>query len=206
MFGTKCPNCRSKLSKKFSFCPRCGTNIMKKTEQEDYGLLGLDDRIEPMNLNVMPFNLNKIFNGLIKQLSQELREDDKEILNPKLNISISSLNGGNPEIKIIRNGQKNNPEVKIQNSSISEEKAKKFSKLPRIDAETKVRRLSNKLIYEISVPGIEDKSDIFINKLENSIEIKAFSKDKVYLKTIPVNMPILNYNLEDGKLILELKS
>ena len=46
--------------------------------------------------------------------------------------------------------------------------------------------------------------DVIINKLENSIEIKAFTKEKVYVKLLPVNLPVLNYKLKDGKLILEL--
>ena len=50
------------------------------------------------------------------------------------------------------------------------------------------------------------KKYISIVKLENSIEIKAVSKKKAYIKLIPINMPITNYQLEKGKLILELEA
>ncbi len=40
-------------------------------------------------------------------------------------------------------------------------------------------------------------------KLENSIEIKAITKDKAYFKIIPLNLPIINYNILKEKLILE---
>ena len=40
--------------------------------------------------------------------------------------------------------------------------------------------MGNKVIYNLEVPGVNDIDDIFINKLESSIEIKAISDDKVY--------------------------
>lgn len=83
-------------------------------------------------------------------------------------------------------------------------KLEKFSKLPKQEPETNVRRLSDKIIYEILVPGIKDKRNIIINKLQNSIEIKAFTKDKAYFKLIPLSLPIKRHYLENEKLILEL--
>lgn len=87
---------------------------------------------------------------------------------------------------------------------IDEEKAKQLAKLPRQEAESKVRRLSGKVIYEIELPGVENKDDVIVNELENSIEIKAFAKDKAYFKFLPVALPLLRYALKKGKLILEL--
>ena len=54
--------------------------------------------------------------------------------------------------------------------------------------------------------GVVDVEDVLINQLENSIEIKALSKDKVYSKTLNINLPILSYELEKGNLILELQA
>ncbi|MCL6500673.1 MAG: zinc ribbon domain-containing protein [Candidatus Pacearchaeota archaeon] len=88
---------------------------------------------------------------------------------------------------------------------LTKEEAKKLAKLPRQEPETSVRRLTDKIIYEIALPGVKDEKDVYINKLENSIEIKAFAKDKAYFKLIPLALPIKHYRLEDEKLILELK-
>ena len=41
-------------------------------------------------------------------------------------------------------------------------------------------------------------------KLENSIEIKALAKNKAYVKRIPINLPIINYDFSKEKLVLEL--
>jgi len=87
---------------------------------------------------------------------------------------------------------------------ISEEKARKLAKLPKEEALAKVRRLSNKVVYELDLPEVKSLEDITINQLENSIEIKAFAKDKVFHKIIPISLPITNYNLSKGKLVLEL--
>lgn len=89
-------------------------------------------------------------------------------------------------------------------SKLSKSKAEKFSKLPKSEPETKVRRLTDKIVYEINLPGVKTIKDVIINKLENSIEIKAFSKDKAYFKLIPISLPLKKYRLEQEKLILEL--
>ena len=81
-----------------------------------------------------------------------------------------------------------------------------MGKLPRETPTANVRRLGDLVIYEINIPGVKSLKDISISQLENSIEIKAIAKDKAYLKLLPVSLPILNYNLEKDKLILELEA
>jgi len=135
-----------------------------------------------------------------------------------ISISISTESGKKPSIKVKSFGnapefnemereiRQDMPGKKIEKiAEISEEKARKISKLPREEAETKVRRLSNKIFYEISIPGVKSMKDVIINRLENSIEIKAFSKDKVFFKLFPISLPIIRHRLKDEKLILELK-
>ena len=63
------------------------------------------------------------------------------------------------------------------------------------------------LTFTIKNTGASEATidDVFINQLENSIEIKALSKDKVYSKILNVNLPILRYRLSNGNLILELQ-
>ena len=83
---------------------------------------------------------------------------------------------------------------------------RKFLTEIKKEPKTNVKRLSNTVIYEINMPGVKSLDDISIVKLENSIEIKAVAKDKAYFKLIPVNLAILDYELERGKLILELEA
>jgi len=116
--------------------------------------------------------------------------------------------GNLPEFKEMEQGirgeAREERKFKIENPRISEEKAKELAKLPRQEAESKVRRLSGKVIYEIELPDVKSEKDIIVQQLENSIEVKAFSKDKAYFKFLPVSLPLQKYKLEEGKLILEL--
>ena len=101
-----------------------------------------------------------------------------------------------------------NKESKENKDSIigkmTKSKAAKFAKLPKAEPHTKVRRLTDRIVYEIDLPGIKSIKDIILRKLENSIEIKAYAKDKAYFKLIPISLPIRRYKVENEKLILEL--
>lgn len=101
--------------------------------------------------------------------------------------------------------QKNRKKIKFPISRISEKEMAKISKLPKQEPETSVRRLTDKIVYEISLPGVKNKKNVFINKLQNSIEIRAFSDKHAYFKLIPVSLSIKNWFVEKEKLILELK-
>lgn len=80
---------------------------------------------------------------------------------------------------------------------------KKFSQLPRKEPKTSIRRLSDRIVYDIEMPEIKSKDNISIIPLENSIEIKAIGKSKTYYKVINIGFPLLDYSLSKGKLILE---
>lgn len=229
MFNKKCPRCNRKKEKDFDFCPYCGLDFRQSNrakKEQDFGLLGSDDfdNFQAMpNMNIkMPFGMDGMFNSLLKEVDKQFREMDKEmskertdmekVKKPNMNsisISISTASGKKPEIRVSTSGPgfetSQFKEADIKNE-LSDEKAKALAKLPKKEAEASVRRLSNKIIYELSLPGVSNIKDIIINKLENSVEIKAFSKDKAYFKLIPINLPILDYKLKDSKLVLEFKS
>lgn len=229
-----CGRCGKKIEKEFSYCPHCGYPIGKEREEKDYGFLGKKDfdNFNLLNNEIkLPLGFNMIFNKLVKEMDKQFRELDKELGKEKIEkmpkenllksggISINISSGeGSPVIKVksfgnlpefkkfekqIMPGGENYKREKI-NNSMNEEKAKELAKLPRQEAESKVRRLSGKVIYEIELPGVKNTKDVIVNQLENSIEIKAFAKDKAYFKFLPVSLPILKYKLEEGKLILEL--
>ena len=56
------------------------------------------------------------------------------------------------------------------------------------------------------MPGVKSIKDLSIVKLENSIEIKAIAGKKAYVKLIPINLPVSDYNFSNGKLVLELEA
>ncbi len=229
----KCKKCGEKINNQFDYCPYCGNPLKNSDErQEEWGMLGKNDLNpfeEAFNEIRLPTGLNMIFNSLMKNLEKEFRNIDREmgretneaknIQDPRIRksgISISISTSGNtpPEIRVNQFG----PDIKLKKierqinekpaiqKSFNEEKIKKFSKLPREEPSTNVRRLSNKIVYEINLPGVKSIEDISIIKLENSIEIKAVTKDKAYFKLLPIKLPIIDYKVSNGKLILELSA
>jgi HSP20 family molecular chaperone IbpA len=225
MFGKRvCGNCKEKVSDRYSYCPYCGYMFGKK--KGDYGMLGASDEASEMNEVDSMFGglggnmLNRMFSNAMKMLEKEFeREFRGQNLQgvPKTNFEII-INGKRIDPNQIKFAQKILPgpdamnsrseagpkTVKKKTPEMSVSSLKKMSKLPKKEPATSIRRLSNKVIYEIEIPGVNSIEDLSITKLENSIEIKALAKDRAYSKRIPLNLPILNYELSDGKLILEL--
>jgi len=217
MFKKICSRCGKKIKKGFDFCPHCGYDLRTEREQKNYGLLGKEDNLDfdnfiPNSLFNMP--MEKLFKGTMKILEKQMRklsEEQKETTNQfktpnfQLFINGKKVNLSNTMQPKIKQKTHRKKEIKIIPQEISKKRIKEISKLPKKEAETKVRRLSDKIVYEIKMPGVKSKKDIIINKLENSIEIKGFSKTTLFFKIIPMNLPILDYSLKKDALVLELK-
>jgi hypothetical protein len=150
----------------------------------------------------------------------EMNFDEKKVQKMPmqgLSISISSANNGQPVIKVRSLGDKTPIELKAMQTAkpgkqvrqialpqkqFSEEESEKLSKLPKEEPKTSIRRLTDKIVYEIEIPGVK-KENVIISKLQNSIEIKAFAKDKAFFKLIPISLPIIKSQIKEGKLVLE---
>ncbi|MFA4960159.1 MAG: hypothetical protein WC548_00685 [Candidatus Pacearchaeota archaeon] len=203
MFERKCPSCANKIEKKFNFCPYCGESFKRVQEEKKYGLLGKDDStdlVRTRNEAKFPIGMGKVLDSLMKQLERQMNEINKSGENgiPRgFKIKIST---GAPQAKQIVQAKK--PK---RINYFSEEQMMERIKLPKFEAESKVRRLSDKIIYELSVPGVKSQKEIIITELATGLEIKAYSDDKCYIKFIPVNADMIQYYLENDKLFVELK-
>ena len=213
----KCKKCGKKIGENYNFCQYCGSKINFEDDENYFGMLGKDDSIPTENAIKLPAGLNSIFNSLMKNLGKEFEEQlkgnfteekTKKMKKDGISISISTFGNGQPKISVNSLGNKKieseEPNKKLTKNNFTSEKIKQFSKLKREEPKTNIRRLSNKVIYEIEMPGVKSMDDVSIIKLENSIEIKAIGKEKSYAKLIPINLPIKNYDLSEGKLTLEL--
>jgi hypothetical protein len=201
----KCESCEKSVDKKFSFCPYCGESLLSDEDLEDYGMLGKDDSEELSPLASMGFTdkiLNSLMNNVMKSIDKQMKE--------------SMRLDGKPEIRTLPNGiairvgnvplnfQNKAPEKKSPNlPKITDEQIERISKLPRAEAKTHAKRLANKLIYELTTPGVKDIKDVLVSKLESGYEIKAIGEKKVYVNSIPVNLPLKQITLEKNKLLAE---
>lgn len=212
MFSKRCSKCESKVKNEHKFCPSCGLDLSGKYEEEDYGMLGRDDNTFEDQMSFSDNFMEKMFNSAMKVLEKQMKnlgsemndqnkqKKGKKQNNPGLNVQFF-VNG---ERVFNENEMQEQQPVKITNN-ISKEKLKRFMNLPREEPASKIKRLADKVIYELVVPGVDSIEDVLINQLESSIEVKALSKDKVYSKNLNVNLPILRYHLVEDNLIIEMQ-
>ncbi len=233
MFSKKtCKRCGRKASKDSSFCSHCGAPLKKdpREENEDFGMLGRNDSFNEMEsfsnsifneMGGMNFGfMNKMIANTMKMIEKEMQ---KEAQRPKSQQNAQNMgNFPGTKIRLMINGKEidlnnnlpknpQNPERKekktnpIKFMSFSEDKARKFSKLPKKEPKTELKRIADKITYEIMIPGVKSIEEVSITPLESSIEVKAISNDRAYSKSIPISLPIKGYNLSEGVLILEFK-
>ncbi len=214
MFGKKCNNCDEKITGKFNFCPSCG-NSTKNSGKNDLGMLGENDFEETQNQMGETFierlggkMMGKMFENAMKMLENEMSKEMNRQNNPnaqnlpknnfQLFVNGKKINVGNMQPKKEKKVVEENP-IELPNEPL-----RGYLKFPKKEPKTNVRRLSDKVIYEVSMPGIKSEKDISIVNLENSIEIKGVGKEVSYQKILPISLPITGYNLSRGKLVLEL--
>lgn len=204
----KCRNCGEKLKDDWKFCPHCGESATKKSRRvDDFDGISEDMTKEFERMNKMlPFGF-KVRGFKIKP----------EVKGGVINIVVHGGGGMEPrmEIRTSDDYKKFEPRIKRKvgvgpaAGDMEEERIgkKKIRKLPKVteEPETNIQVIGNKHIIEIKLPGV-DEDDIEIKRLENSIELKAFSGSKAYFKLIPVpSNASVNENFKNGVLKLEIE-
>jgi hypothetical protein len=198
--------------------------LLGKKDSKEFDLF--DDEL-PFGFRILkPLmnELNKQMSALDKEMKGEMQDikkiDNENNIrrtgNPTTSFSIYVSAPGQKPIKINRvitnEGRVVEPNLAKQNLAKQEnlilpkvgknilEKSKRFIKL---EPETLVRRLSDKVIYELKVPGIKSPQNIDITKIEEGYEIKAFSNKEVFIKKLVLGLPLVNYSVENENLVLD---
>jgi HSP20 family molecular chaperone IbpA len=202
MARKKCPSCNEKISKKFEFCPYCGVDQgsgLRDQSPEDFGMLGKNDSAHRIEDELkLPFGMNKIMNSLVKQLEKHLGSMDIEEGKMPKGIQIRVARGPGQMRQSIKKPDNILPIV-------SREESDRRVGLPRIEVESKVRRLGDSVIYEIETPGVKKKDDVVLTELATGLEVKAYSKDKCYVKFIPLKVEVVRYSVEKEKVFVEIR-
>lgn len=209
MLRKRCGNCSEKISKSHKFCEHCGAS---QQNPEEWGMLGQEDTQD--NFQNMLGGLgsgifNKMLGSAMKMLEKEMQKEmsRENQQPPKVNSNIRlMINGKEINFKEKSSEKQNEKKLERISNRFSSKNLERFSKLPKKEPKTNILRLSDKVIYEIDVPKVKSLEDVSIVNLENSIEVKAVTKNEAYQKIIPVGLAVKNYQLQKGKLILELDS
>jgi HSP20 family molecular chaperone IbpA len=197
----KCPNCNKKVKDSYNFCPNCGFPI--KENEKKYGMLGKKEN-EKNDFSTKIFGgigggiMNKMLGNAIKMLEKEMENID-DLPNGKIKLMINGK-----EITPKRNKNEIKKNTKFLPIDFSKENLKKWKNLPKEEPKSNIKRIDNKINYEIEIPEVKSIQDISIIKLENSLEVKAIGEKKAYIKRIPINLPLKKYSLLKGLLILEI--
>ena len=196
-----CPSCEVAIESKFSFCPHCGEDLVDPEEEmQTYGMLGRADAA-PARAHQKPgFGeevaeqlIGTLMNSMVRSLTAQFKE------------------GNNSQVKRLPNGiqiqmgpgAKRQSPAKQQQKTITEHQVKKMASLPRTEAKANIRRLSDKIVYELAALGITSPDDVFFSKTESGYEVKAIGKTKVYVNNLPINLPLRGYAIHDKGLSVE---
>jgi len=225
----KCSKCNKNIEKKFDFCPYCANPLY---DAGDYGLLGINDEMNKVHNSLgnsfagegmfgSSF-FQKLIGGAMKAIEKEIQEIDRQEQqikkNPKANSNFQLYINGKPiplpanlsgiQIEEIPAGNIPQQSKTRTNSppKVSDETLKNSAKLPRKEPKTKLTRFKEKVVYELDIPGLNSLDKVLVNRLENSIEIKAFTEKAVYIKTFPIKLQLTQYSIKEDKLFLEFKA
>ncbi|MFH1291238.1 MAG: zinc ribbon domain-containing protein [archaeon] len=201
MFEKKCSACAKSIKKDFNYCPYCGVSLKVGAKKDNFGMLGRRDSIEGIQPELkLPFGMGNIVNSLVKQLENEMNGQVSSDGSKGFKIKIAM--GQPPMRRVVQKEQKNIEEI----PKVSEKEIERRARLPTVEVESRIRRLADRIIYEIEAPGVQTKKDIVVVKLASGLEIKGYSKDKCYVKSIPLTVELIEYYVENGKIFVELKA
>lgn len=211
MFNRKeCSHCGKKIKESYDFCPFCGNKSNEK--KQDLGMLGQNDYsegFEGMTQNIFGgFGggiLNKMLNQTMKMLEKEMQKEiNAQQKHPKTNMQLF-INGKKIDLSAVQPQKMPVKKEKQKTKSIhfSEKNQEKFASLKQKEPATLIKRLEDNVLYEVDLPKVKSIKDISIIKLENSVEVKAISKNTAYFKSIPINLNLTGYEFNNEKLILE---
>lgn len=204
-----CENCNEKVKDSFSFCPNCGMQL--KSQVIEWGMLGKGDVLPIQNIQKQGFVSgigDKVMDKMINSAFKMMQKEFSKSMGPGRNKMPPA------KMKLMINGKEINPQMrempkkskgtKFLPINFSEEKIEIWKDLKKEEPKSKLKRVDDKIQYEIEIPEVNSIKDISIIKLENSLEIKAIGKKLGYQKIIPIDMPLKKYTLSKGMLTLEL--
>lgn len=203
MFGNpSCPHCDNRIKESFDFCPRCGKSLKTPEQQlDDFGFLGKDDELVGTSggagagMGVTDKLVSSILNSLMKSLDKQMKQvsPDAEVRQFPNGVTIRV---GMPQAK----PSKDKP---AKPQKITSEQLDRMSGLPRVEAPSSMKRIGDKVVYELKAAGVNSLNDVFVSKLAEGYEIKAIGTKKVYVNSLPVELPLQGYSLHDKGLTIE---
>jgi len=164
-----CKKCKSDINGKWKFCPFCGEGIgngflgfFGKPKRELSPEEGMEREME---------NMSRRIEGMLKMMG----------FPGKINIRIGK---GQQMTGPQRHVQPN--AVKVPVHAAEEAEASQMQAKEVIEPLTKSTKTSDGMRHVLMMPGVLSTNDIKIRQFQESIEIRAYARDKAYFKVIPI--------------------
>ena len=208
MLKKNCKRCNKKIKKDFNYCPWCGHSFRAQEEKANFGMIGREDYSDGNLMSSelkLPFGMGKIFDTLINQIEKEIGHiDNSNIQRKPGGVKIKVIRGGPGSMKNMKRARpmKQLP-PKIEQDEVPEKELTRRASLPKVEAESRLKRIGDELIFELTVPGIKSKKDLEFRRVEGGIEVRAYTKDLSYTKVLPIKMQGLKSSIKKDKVILE---
>ncbi len=201
MFSKKgnCSRCKGSVKRDFDFCPYCGSDMRNpERDLEEFGLLGKNEfnQAPLVGGGSLGFS-DKIFMSIFNSLTRSLEKQFKEVAREQNTEVQHSPNG--VTIRVHSHKQPAKPKRR----SVSEEQVKRMADLPRTEAKKDVRRFTDKIVYELKTPDVSSLDDVFVSKVESGYEVKAIGAKKVYVNSLSVDLPMMNFGLSENGIVFE---
>ncbi|MEM5792865.1 MAG: zinc ribbon domain-containing protein [Candidatus Aenigmatarchaeota archaeon] len=173
----RCDYCRSKLNKKWNFCPICGNEIEK-----------------PITITTLLKRQMDILRNLMRD---DIGKESSRRISGGITIKINSTGFHEPRVQVIQPPNISEP--------YNMKKPEKKFKGEIIEPEVNIKRMSNEMIIEIDMPDVKSESDVEVNRFFDSIEIRGYGEKKGYFKIIkiPSRHTLMEKKLNEGKLTLK---
>ena len=198
-----CPKCKSDIADKYSYCPWCGHHLINaEKEIKEFGMLGRSDIADEemirhafaTNMSMADKLIGSVMGSLLKNLDMQFSNGDStEVKSTPTGI----------KIRVGMPVQRRRADNRVANRQLTEQQLHRMNSLPRTEAKTNIRRLADKVVYDLAAHGIESPEDVFFSKTESGYEIKAIAKNKVYINSVPVNLPLKGFSLHEKGLTVE---
>ncbi len=226
-----CPNCGAEITGDWVFCPKCGVNLKDEGDEEEsfmmpgFGLFAdLDKQLEEMD---------RFFGGrgsIFEIPKAAQRRPQKPVPSQGQGVQVrgggisitfsSGATGGPPKVTIHTSGDFKplEPELRrkfgvdggrvrprAEEPQVGEEPARAPPEITEEPEAELVKGAGGKVsALKVKLPDVESARDIKISRLENSIEIKAYVKNKAYFKLfqVPPTSRIIGTAFKNGVLTI----
>lgn len=226
-----CQNCGAEISGEWEFCPKCGARLLQDSGLSPFFgfdlFADIDKQLEAMDKEFFGgrnslFDMPKppIRGAQRQQPRPQQSQRQQQVRGGGISITFSSGTGRPPEVVIHTSGDFKSLEPELRKrlattgdvpqepaAALAEERQRAPPDVTEEPEAELVKGAGDKITaLKVKLPDVESARDIKISRLENSIEIKAYVKNKAYFKLfqLPPTSRITGTGFKNGVLTINL--